>query len=549
MKRQFKTGLLSLVLFSLFLLPTKSVLAWPFAYITNMHDLTVSVIDTATNIVIKRIPLVSDPIGVAVHPDGTVVYVSLYGPDIISVIDTATHTVTATIPAGDHPIGMGVRPDGAYLYVANQNADTVSVFNTATHTGLTTISVGNGPFGLAIHPDGTFVYVTNYYDNTVSVINTATHKVGHTIPVGTGPSGLAVHPGGTFVYVTNSDDDTISVINTATHLVSKTVPVGDFPYAAAVHPDGSKVYITNADDNNISVIDTATHTASTTISTGLGPRGITVTPDGVSIYVANSSDDTISAIDTASNRSVQTISAGDGPIALGVFIGGPGQVSASGSTPTLLFDDTDDEDYSPNGDWIVKGEGGSSDSDTNNSFTISGASETSSNTIPIVTLRHDGGNSSANDSVNSIVVDSNGDVGLCSDRFYFDRNQTRMGIGTTTPQEELHVVGNVYVHGDIELGSSREFKEGIETLEPCEAMAALKALRPVTFNYKHNPGEESIGFIAEEVPGLVAANNRKAIRPMDILAILTKVIQEQQQTIDDLGREIDMLKQGIPGPR
>ena len=37
-----------------------------------------------------------------------------------------------------------------------------------------------------------------------------------------------------------------------------------------------------------------------------------------------------------------------------------------------------------------------------------------------------------------------------------------------------------------------------------------------------------MGFIAEDVPDLVATKDRKGLSPMDIVAVLTKVLQEQQ---------------------
>jgi hypothetical protein len=51
-----------------------------------------------------------------------------------------------------------------------------------------------------------------------------------------------------------------------------------------------------------------------------------------------------------------------------------------------------------------------------------------------------------------------------------------------------------------------------------------------------------VGFIAEEVPDLVAMKNRKGLSSMDIVAVLTKVVQEQQKTISTLREELDELK-------
>lgn len=89
-------------------------------------------------------------------------------------------------------------------------------------------------------------------------------------------------------------------------------------------------------------------------------------------------------------------------------------------------------------------------------------------------------------------------------------------------------------------GSSREYKENIEVLEVVAAMKALTKLEPVTFKFKKaDAGEKQVGFIAEDVPELVAQSNRKGLAAMDIVAVLTKVVQEQQKTI---GQQEKMLK-------
>ncbi|MCK5196345.1 MAG: tail fiber domain-containing protein, partial [Desulfobulbaceae bacterium] len=106
----------------------------------------------------------------------------------------------------------------------------------------------------------------------------------------------------------------------------------------------------------------------------------------------------------------------------------------------------------------------------------------------------------------------------------------------------LHVEGNALISGNLELGSSREYKNNIQTLKKKEAIDALKALRPVRFNYKNDPAEESVGFIAEEVPDLVSTNSRKSLSTMDVVAVLTKVIQEQQKAIEELSRKVDDLE-------
>jgi hypothetical protein len=91
--------------------------------------------------------------------------------------------------------------------------------------------------------------------------------------------------------------------------------------------------------------------------------------------------------------------------------------------------------------------------------------------------------------------------------------------------------------------SSRAFKRDIVDLDATEALAAVKQLDPVKFQYNSEPGEEYVGFVAEDVPGLVAMNDHKSLSSMDIVAVLTKVVQEQQKTIDNLSARLADLEQ------
>jgi len=94
-------------------------------------------------------------------------------------------------------------------------------------------------------------------------------------------------------------------------------------------------------------------------------------------------------------------------------------------------------------------------------------------------------------------------------------------------------------------GSSRASKENILDLSLPEAEKTLAELNPVKFNYKVDKTEQYVGFIAEDVPDLVAVNDRKALSPMDITAVLTKVVQNQQNAISDLKKEMQALKKQL----
>jgi hypothetical protein len=107
---------------------------------------------------------------------------------------------------------------------------------------------------------------------------------------------------------------------------------------------------------------------------------------------------------------------------------------------------------------------------------------------------------------------------------------------------EVRVTGNVYANG-ILLTSSRELKENIAELSGKEAVEALKKLNPVKFNFKADSDKNRhIGFIAEDVPELVATSDRKTLSPMDIVAVLTQALKEQQNTILALAEKVKVLE-------
>jgi hypothetical protein len=111
----------------------------------------------------------------------------------------------------------------------------------------------------------------------------------------------------------------------------------------------------------------------------------------------------------------------------------------------------------------------------------------------------------------------------------------KVGISKTPTTYALEVSGGAYCDGTTwHDSSSREYKENIVELTSAEAIRAFEKLEPVKFNYKQNKEEECLGFIA--------VNDRKSLVPMDMVAMLTKVVQEQQKDISDLKEEIAKLK-------
>ncbi len=121
----------------------------------------------------------------------------------------------------------------------------------------------------------------------------------------------------------------------------------------------------------------------------------------------------------------------------------------------------------------------------------------------------------------------------------------KLGVGVQAPAYPLHMAsGALCTTGGVWTdASSRSLKENIRALSAEDAQEALAQLAPVRFNYKADTSEECLGFIAEDVPELVAIGDRKGLSSMDIVAVLAKVLQEQQKTITKLETKIAKLEE------
>ena len=270
-------------------------------YVSSNVGGTINVINTATNTVIKTINIGSSIQLVAINPSGTLAYVT-WGASSLSVINIATNTVINTIAlsTGD-PSGIAFTPDGtlAYLTFEGDSPSAINVINVATNTVINTIKVGSAPQSVAITPDGTLAYVPNSGQSTVNIINVATNTVINTITVGSSPRVVAFNPSGTLAYVTNLNSGTVSVINIATNTVINTITVGASPFGVAFTPSGNLAYVTNIGSDTVNVINVATNTVITTFTVPGSPRLTAFTPNGQLAYITIYDSGTVSVINTA----------------------------------------------------------------------------------------------------------------------------------------------------------------------------------------------------------------------------------------------------------
>ena len=332
------------------------------AYITNHTNGTVSIVNPDINRVVDNIPAGIDnigPSGIAVHPDGTRLYVAnrpTYGKTngTLSVIDLTERKVIAVIPVGVAPLGVAINPTGERVFVTNEGSFSLSVIDTATNQpfidmnvpNLSNLNLSTNPYprGVATHPNPLIplVYVTNRTANSfsddaqnpqpdqcdalvarppinvnpdqcvgsLSIFDADLKTQVGSVAVGWAPEGVAVHPNGGLIYVANSGDRTVSVIESVFNRVIGIINLDEFggapqplvPRGVAVSPDGYRLYVTDGAGDRLFVIDTtANHAVVAIVSLRLDnnprtPYGVSVSPDSRRVYVANTASNTVSVV-------------------------------------------------------------------------------------------------------------------------------------------------------------------------------------------------------------------------------------------------------------
>jgi YVTN family beta-propeller protein len=244
------------------------------------------------------------PIGIAVNPSTSKVYVVNEYSNTVSVIDTNSDTVKSTISLGNFPYGIDINPLNNRIYITNRGSNTVSVLDGSVDTKLHDINVGKSPVGIAVNPSANWIYVTNLDDGTMSVIDGITNEIIDTISVGKTPYGVAVNPLSNKIYVTDIITNTVTVIDGETNEISAKIPVGKKPTGLAIDiPDkrgeNNRLYVANYDSDTVSVIDTVTNEVTNNItSVGDSPVGLAINSISNKLYVSNIASNTVAVIDT-----------------------------------------------------------------------------------------------------------------------------------------------------------------------------------------------------------------------------------------------------------
>jgi YVTN family beta-propeller protein len=273
-------------------------------YVANQAAATVSVIDPATDAVIRTIDLQdlgytanARPHHVAVEPDGSAIYVSLIGDGyVLKLTPEGGQLGRAEF---ETPGMLALDPHGDALWVG-RSMMAVSPPQRIGRIDRSEMSIEevdvffDRPHALALSPDGQHVYTASLAGNDIAVIDVQTERVS---PVRlAGPTHVfvqfAVAPDGRTMVTGGELTSRLLAFDLAdptrpSEIAS--IEVGSMPWHPVFSPDGARVYVGNRGANTVTVVRTADWTVEAVIEDAsfAEPHGIAITSDGKKLFVSN----------------------------------------------------------------------------------------------------------------------------------------------------------------------------------------------------------------------------------------------------------------------
>jgi DNA-binding beta-propeller fold protein YncE len=191
--------------------------------VSNWITFNISVIDSDTKVLLRRIPVGGTPRGMAFSPDGKFCYVAIYDGPVIAVVDMEANRVIKRyqISGGVGAARHVIYRDGK-LYVSDMYRGTVNILDAPTGALLASRRVGYNINTIVLSPDGKWVFASSRGMN---------HREDYTKP---GPDFGAV-------YMLRADDLTL-----VERIWGRNQPTG-----LAVSPDGRFLVFTDFLDANL----------------------------------------------------------------------------------------------------------------------------------------------------------------------------------------------------------------------------------------------------------------------------------------------------------
>jgi DNA-binding beta-propeller fold protein YncE len=283
---------------------------------------------------LQSLAVSKNPHDLAISPDHTRAYVTIYGPGIyganpnpehsIIVLDLSARRIIDTISTLPYLAPHGIMVDrNGLLYVTCDAMRKLLIIDPATHRIESVIDTEGTGHWLALLPDASKAYISSKTDKDyVVVIDLRSQRIVQRIPTPGGTEGITVSPDGSRVIAAKHATPALYVIDTALDKVVDEIELQGYPTVSPTKdhlvrvrytPDGTKLLADYYASGVVSVMDVNNLRSQKLLLVGKGPMGFAFTPDSRTALVANHDFGTISIIALdGGGRYVGDFDAGEG---------------------------------------------------------------------------------------------------------------------------------------------------------------------------------------------------------------------------------------------
>jgi YVTN family beta-propeller protein len=185
--------------------------------VSNWVSRDISVIDSETKTLLRRIPVGGTPRGMAFSPDGGLLYTAIYDEAVVAVVDMKENRVSRRfrLYEGEGAIRHVIYRDGK-LYVSDMYRGTVNILNASTGALLVSRRIGSNINTIVLSPDGRRVFASSRGRNNpedytrpgpefgaIYMLNANDLTLEERVWGRNQPTGLAVSPDGRYLAFTD----------------------------------------------------------------------------------------------------------------------------------------------------------------------------------------------------------------------------------------------------------------------------------------------------------------------------------------------------------
>jgi YVTN family beta-propeller protein len=301
------------------------------AYVANVGDGTVSVVDLVSLAVRATVSVGAGPAGLRAHPTRAEIWGVSTDGGFVWVLDAKTDRVVARISVGASPFALDFSPDGRRAYVTASGADALVAIDCASRQIVGRARTGKRPLMARVTPDGKSVAVVNRDDATLQIFDASTLALRATIPVAAVPEDFVIlqnSDGATaFVAANGSPNKTageaggesaagtgqISVVDLRSNTLLTNLPLSGKPAGLFLKPDGGELYITVPDAHELEIVNTWTHELVDAKVIGATPGRAVFDESTLSLYVIDSAANAVVPVDVEYRTTSIPISVGQSP--------------------------------------------------------------------------------------------------------------------------------------------------------------------------------------------------------------------------------------------